>query len=364
MFTGLSWGVGVVRALGAVLLIGAIVAPPSPALAAVTFNGNVTPNPNTTTIAMDQYVGYSQPGDMTVDGGSNIVCSHGFIGNDATATGSATITGAGSTWSCTGNLSIGLNGSGTLNINSGGAVSNVLGLIGWGTLSHGQVNVSAGSTWTCTGNTYVGLSGSASLSILTGGTVRIGGSKLVIANSTGSSGQLYLSGGTLDLQNHNIQAGSGAWLFSFTGGRLANPATVTLGPTFTQSAGTLAPGATTIAGAYTLGSGGTLEIELAGAGGVPGVDLDRLTVQGAATLAGILDVKTIGSYVPQAGQTFDVLTATAIDADNLTWPATSAFTGQIVPGGSGQILRLTAVPEPHTLWLGIAGALILRRRGC
>ena len=149
----------------------------------------------------------------------------------------------------------------------------------------------------------------------------------------------------------------------------------TLGPavTLVQDGGILAPGASTgisgIAGDYDMNAG-ILEIELAGSGDVAGVDFDFVDVLGDASLDGQLQVSLLGGYSPPFGTTFDVLTAQniALGANfgiDLSVVPGYGFYSTLIPGGNGQILQLTAVPEPSTavgLFSLIAAGIVLWRR--
>ena len=73
----------------------------------------------------------------------------GHLGNNLGATGTATVDGAGSTWTNSSDLYVGASGNGTLIIRNGGAVSNGIGYIGIDSGTTGAATVDgAGSTWT------------------------------------------------------------------------------------------------------------------------------------------------------------------------------------------------------------------------
>ncbi len=78
--------------------------------------------------------------------------------------------------------------------------------------------------------------------------------------------------------------------------------------------GTLAPGNSpgllTIGGDITFGPFGTLEIEIGGL--LRGTEYDALDVGGTATLDGTLDVLLINGFVPQAGDSFDIIIADTV----------------------------------------------------
>ncbi len=180
-------------------------------------------------------------------------------------------------------------------------------------------------------------------------------------------GSINLSDGTLTAGTIEQGDGNGQAAFNWTGGTLHVD---TFGFQLDQDGGTLAPGAsvgqTEILADYNQAVPGILQIEIEGTG-TAGVDYDLVTVAGTATLLGDLEVLIDPGYDPQVGDFFDVLTATAsIDAGSLTLGGQGTFTMAVLanPGG-GQLLRLTAVPEPSTLLLLLCAAGLLagaRRR--
>ena len=73
-------------------------------------------------------------GSLTISDGAVVTSSRGYLGRLASANGTATVTGIGSTWTVsddydTGSLYVGLDGKGTLNIIDGGLVSAAGGVI-------------------------------------------------------------------------------------------------------------------------------------------------------------------------------------------------------------------------------------------
>ncbi|MDT8388669.1 MAG: matrixin family metalloprotease, partial [Thiogranum sp.] len=55
---------------------------------------------------------------------------------------------------------------------------------------------------------------------------------------------------------------------------------------------------------------GSIEIEIAGDGGVAGTDFDQIQVSGDVVLGGTLNVDVLGGFAPAEGDTFDILTFT------------------------------------------------------
>ena len=101
---------------------------------------------------------------------------------------------------------------------NGGRVSNSTGYVGSSSGSTGEVTVSgAGSTWSNSGTLYVGYQGSGTVT-QNGGNVNVGGA-LRLADQSGSQGTYNLNGGTLSVGE--ISAGAGTSTFNFNGGTLA-----------------------------------------------------------------------------------------------------------------------------------------------
>jgi T5SS/PEP-CTERM-associated repeat protein len=150
--------------------------------------------------------GYSN--QMTVKSGADVTSVGGVIG-DGTAAGSTlgrnnsvTVDGAGSTWDCgTGDLAIGNYGhTNALTISSGGLVSDVNGTIGYFSNSTGNaVTVTGtGSQWLNSGLLTVGLGGSGTLTIESGGLVT------AASLSIGTGGGLYIKNGCLALDGDAV----------------------------------------------------------------------------------------------------------------------------------------------------------------
>jgi len=208
---------------------------------------------------------------------------------------------------------------------------------------------------------------------------------VVLANRTqaGTSGVVRgtfnLEGGTLTAGSiskspTNLNTANDVTAFNWTGGTLHVGTFGTASAPFdlNQNGGILAPGQsvgeTTIFGDYNQAAAGVLEIEI-DSPGVAGVDYDLVTVNGDASLNGQLLVQLTG-VAPGLGDVFEILTATDIDAANLLLigdqPPNSRWLLNVVPGGNGEILQLTAaLPEPSSwalLGLGLAGLALIRWR--
>ena len=159
----------IVFLLAAVFCFAKIQAPVSAGVSPV---GDVVPglpwNSSTT-----GYIGQNTEGTLTVDEGSELLSSAGYIGYNLNATGKATVEGDGSKWTNGSNLLVGYSGNGTLDVTGGAAVTCFNAHIGNQSGSIGKVKVEGGgSTWTSNGYTvYVGDYGNGTLEITSGAAV-------------------------------------------------------------------------------------------------------------------------------------------------------------------------------------------------
>ena len=109
---------------------------------------------------------------------------------------------------------------------------------------------------------------------------------------------------------------------------------------------------------------GVLEIELAG---INSGEFDVLSITGQATLGGILEVSFLDGFLPEIGDTFDILTAGLIsgefDVSQLMFPTMSGRTFELDYGANYVRLNTvaSAVPLPLPLWLMISGVMVLFR---
>jgi hypothetical protein len=149
-----------------------------------------------------------------------------------------------------------------------------------------------------------------------------------------------------------------------------------------NNGGTLAPGnspgTTNITGNYTQSAAGIFAVEIGGL--LAGTEYDVLNVSGTTSLDGTLNVSLFdlgaGLFAPQAGDSFDILTAEILSGSfsslsyaalldpNLSWQI-DYLTDAI---GTTDVVRLSvvsAVPVPGAVWLfgsGLLGLMSLVRR--
>ena len=145
-------------------------------------------------------VGDSGSGTLRIeDGGA--VSSNGtsVIGNNATGTGNATVSGAGSTWTAGSEVRVGNAGNGTLLIEDGGAVTSTShSYIGYGSTGTGSATVTgAESTWTAGDKMVVGNRGNGELTVSNSGTVSSAGD-FNIGLESSSTGTLNIGAAAAD----------------------------------------------------------------------------------------------------------------------------------------------------------------------
>ena len=200
----------------------------------------------------------------------------GIVGDKAAAVGTVNMNGPNSQWTNTGSLLVGNFGHGTVNVTGGGHLNSGNSVIGVEMGSVGEVTVEGpNSTWNSSGLILVSsfAPGTGTLTVRDGGTVTAtGGVAVRVLGTLRGDGQI----------NGNV------------------------GSVGIVAPGT-SPGALHIAGNYTQGASGKLDIDLGGT--TAGSQYDQLLVSGSATLAGTLDVSLIDGFTPSIGNVFEVVHA-------------------------------------------------------
>jgi hypothetical protein len=146
-----------------------------------------------------------------------------------------------------------------------------------------------------------------------------------------SAGTTLLDAGTLAAALVDLEAGilSGSGTI---GADVQNAAEIDIGSTD-------AAGLITITGDYTQTSAGVLSLKIGGYN--PGTDFDQLSISGTATLDGTINISLLNGFVPTDGDSFQILTFTAVNGDFAT------YNGLDLGGG----LSFTPVYDSNSLTL-------------
>ena len=172
------------------------------------------------------FVGINGSATLAVEAGASVSSAGGVIARYAGSTSSATVTGAGSSWTSTGSLHIGgdqgdpgsTGGQGTLNILAGATVNSQAAYLGDTALASGTVNVNNGN-WTLSDRIGVGRFGTGSLSITNGGTVNSTGGLIGWnASSSGNSVSVTGNGSLWSMSGHLFVGNEGQGSLSITAG--------------------------------------------------------------------------------------------------------------------------------------------------
>ena len=272
----------------------------------------------------DLTVGLGGSGVLSVDNQADVFSGLALIGQQPGSSGEVTVNGLGATWTINGTLDVGFQGQGALTITDGVVLTDGFAVIGSfpepdpepTTGGTGVVTISGPTAfWGINGDLHVALLWEGSLNVFDGAAVTshngyigleqnpVGQATLQGPGSAWSNiGGLSVAG-TLHVSDGAIVIADAVDILS--GSILEGNGTIRA---TTGSAGAIRPGnpvgALTIEGG--LYTGGELQIEIASA---DANDFDTVSVVGDATLDGALTVTSIEGYVPQFGDTFDILTA-------------------------------------------------------
>ena len=164
--------------------------------AAVTGPGSTWDN------SSDFYVGYLGHGAVNVSGGAALLSSgvrtYAYVGYDSHSSGQVTLSDAQSSWTCKGTLYVGYGGTGALSIENGASLNTAYNLpayIGYNVGSTGTATISGlGSTWTAEG-LGVGHDGVGVLNIINHGSVTSTNSS--VASRSGTSVATVSGAGSL-----------------------------------------------------------------------------------------------------------------------------------------------------------------------
>ncbi len=287
-------------------------------------------------------IGNTGNGELSIDAGSSVSNAVGYVGYQSTSVGIVTVEGANSVWTNTSSLNIGYFGSATLNILDGGEVTTATtGVVATQGGSDGIVNVQGlNSTWAVAGNLFVGGGGTGTLNIENGGTVtnaftgRIGSGGVGFINVLGADSSWTSSGGlvvgqggngTLSLQNGGSAAGSYIRVADLPGS--TGSATVDGAGSIMSTSGWLSVGGSETA------SGGTGTLDVTDGGAVNIATITKLWAGGTLNLDG--GTLTTGSFDNASGGTLNLNSGTlTIDGGTFDQGAVDLVVDGAIPSDS------------------------------
>jgi T5SS/PEP-CTERM-associated repeat protein len=305
--------------------------------------------PGTLAASGNLLVGGAGSGTLNITNGGAVSNLLGVIGAGLGSTGLVTVDGAGSTWTNSANLLVGDFGSATLNITNGGAVSNDIGEIAFQSDSTGTVTVDGtGSTWTNSGVLGVGNAGSGTLTIANGGTVSA--VSVDLANQAGSTGTLNIGAapaspavapGSLNTATVVFGAGGGTINFNHTATAYTFAPTISGGGAVNVFSGTTTlTAANTYTGATTVDGGTLLVNGSTSSSSTVTVNNSGTTLGGTGTIGGSVTVNPLATIAPGNGGN----TTAILNTGALTLASTSNFLVDIngtTPGSGYDRLNVT-----------------------
>jgi T5SS/PEP-CTERM-associated repeat protein len=266
----------------------------------------VLKNGATLNLSNTLFAGFNHAGKISIESGAVVTSLNGRIGwVEGTSDGRVTVKGAGSRWTNSADLEVGVRNLGLLEIQDNGRVENTVGSIAPVPGSQASVVVNGG-TWNNSDALCIGGRSSAggvgSLTVAGSGNVHAAGVKVwpqgtvVLENALMTSSEnMVLAGGALH--------GAGWVRLPILGGAaLVNAGVVSPGVA-ADPYGVLA----IQEGDYVQSNLGSLSIDVAG--DLPGLTLDQIEIERAATLAGTLHVTLASGFTPQFRKRYAFLTA-------------------------------------------------------
>ena len=265
-----------------------------------TGNGTLTVSQANTMLSVtgDVVIGQAGAGTVNVQDGAIVdaAASDVTVGEEDTATGAATITGAGSQFE-TGSLTVGsATTKATVTISSGGDLEIATDLtLGEEAGSKGALKITdAGSQVSVGGDATLGEDGSGTLT-MTGGGMSVAGA-MTLGENKGSSGKMTLSDATLSITGDLKigEAGSGSAIVQL--GSVLKSNAIELGGALGASGSLTISGAGTsvTTGETTIGAGGTGTLKIASGG--------LLTTNGDATIGSVALGAIVSASLDTGGQ--------------------------------------------------------------
>ncbi len=285
-------------------------------------------------------VGHTGTGALAITNGGKVEVGVLLdIGFQSSGVGTVTVSGAGATLDALNNdITVGVNGTGSLEVSGGGQLvnSNVLG-VGGGANSHtNSISVTGATSAVHTNNLSIGFNNAVGDSTVT---VADGAHMFVTNNITlGARATLDTTGGSIDATDGTASAALGSLRIGVNGA-LVGAGTVK-GNVQNVDAGIInvsGNGTVTIDGDFTQTTG-QLFLSL---NGVSPAQYSHLNITGDATFGGALNISKSFSFMPAAGDTFDLMSFTSslgtfstitlpTLTSGLTWDTSQLYSAGIV----------------------------------
>ncbi|TVQ41454.1 MAG: hypothetical protein EA370_01975 [Wenzhouxiangella sp.] len=158
-------------------------------------------------------VGHNSIGELSIINAGTLTSVSAILGHQSNGNGSVTISGAGSGWQIASGLEIGRSGIGHLEIVDGGLLNTTFSSVsrlGQQATGSGSVTVTgAGALWELQGHFQVGSTGSGEMTISDGGQVLYSGNARV-AQAGNSTGELTIAGTGSLLSGNRLHVGNGS----------------------------------------------------------------------------------------------------------------------------------------------------------
>ncbi len=255
----------------------------------------------------------------TLTGADPVTVSGLTTWTSGTMTGSGTTTLAGDT-TISGNNTVTVSGGRTLNTTATTTV----------TLNPGSIQSGGAATRINNAGLWLDQSGSSGAILSWNGflgpvsTFNNTGTYRKTSSTTSSVGIVFNSSGTVDIQGGSLAFSGGytqtAGETKLDGGALSSSTTLNIQGGTLSGAGTVtanvsngglvspgaSPGILNITGTYTQTSTGALNIEIGGL--TAGSQFDQVAISGLATLNGTLNISLINGFVPNPGDSFQIMT--------------------------------------------------------
>lgn len=370
-------------------------------------NATVTGAGSTWTNSGDLSIGKYGTGTLTIESGGQLLSARGFIAEQPGAVGEAMVVGSDARWDVSSDLFVGLHGSGTLTIQDGGEVfTGGQCNIGEGDTAVGEVSVvGSGAYWDIASFLLVGAEGSGTLTVTDGGHVNADYSYVpwYQSGATGSvlvagAGSMWSLASVLDIglagSTGNVTVEDegavevGTWVLLGSGSTLtvSAPGTLTVGlgdppaeagTILIRTDGILAGGGGTaignirnhgemiawddgtfaLTGTYTQESSGTFVAQIGGP--APGEGLGQLAGSGAVSLDGTLSIMLTNDYVPDLGESFQVITASSRTGVFSEVECQAGYECHVVYGSTDVTVSLEALAVPAVSDWGLVTMVLL-----